>query len=156
MATHPSRTTALLVGVALVALAAAGIGATMPTRATRPPTKLTANGTALWQFEALLHDVFGNRRPFASSASYDTNFACAGNSCFPHARWDPYAYVFANARGSVYRLKSRSFPPGAFGNYPVPLKINDLYIACTRAATTFLVTVRGVAGFALSCERPLP
>jgi hypothetical protein len=95
-----------------------------------PPAGLSANGRLLWQFEALLHDVFGNRAPYASSASYDANFACAGSSCFPHASWDPYAYSFAHARGSSFRLKSRHFPAGAFGNYPVPLRINGLYIAC--------------------------
>src|SRR5262245_54334938 len=121
------------------------------TRPAAPPPGLTANGRLLWQFEALLRDVFGNRLPFASSASDDTNFACAGANCFPHAKWDPYVYTFASAHGSAFRLKSRSFPPGAFGNYPVPLRINRQYIACN--ATTFLTTVRGVAGFALSCQR---
>jgi hypothetical protein len=121
-----------------------------------PPPGLTANGRLLWQFEALLHDVFGNQLPYASSASGDTNFACAGNQCFPHARWDGYAYTFTNAHGSTLRLKSRSFPAGAFGNYPVPLRVNGLYIACDRAASTYLTTVRGIAGFALSCQRPTP
>ena len=121
-----------------------------------PPAGLSANGRLIWQFEALLHDVFGNRQPYAASASYDTNFACAGNNCFPHAKWDPYAYTFANARGSSFRLRSRAFSAGAFGNYPVPLRVNGLYIACNAAASTFLTTVRGVAGFLLSCERPTP
>ncbi len=121
-----------------------------------PPGGLSANGRLLWQFEALLHDVFGSRAPFASSASYDTNFSCAGRACFPHAKWDAYTYTFSSPHSSEFRLKSRVFRAGAFGNYPVPLRINGLYVACDPGATTFLTRVGGDAGFALSCERPTP
>ena len=137
----------------LLLLTLTGISAAGPSG---PPVGLSTNGRLLWQFEALLRDVFGKRAPYASSASYDTNFACAGNNCYPHAKWDPYVYTFANARGSTFRLRSRTFRAGAFGNYPLPLRINGLYIACNAASTTFLTTVRGVAGFALSCQRPTP
>ena len=139
--------------LSVIALAA-GLAGASPSLG--PPAGLSASGRLIWQFEALLHNVFGNRQPYAASASYDTNFACAGNNCYPHAKWDPYAYVFADAHGSAFRLKSRSFRTGAFGNYPVPLRINGLYIACDAAAKTFLTSVRGIAGFALSCERPTP
>jgi hypothetical protein len=124
--------------------------------AANSPAGLSADGRLLWEFEALLHDVFGDQQPYASSSSNDTNFACAGSSCFPHARWDPYSYIFSNARKSSFLLKSRTFAPGAFGNYPVPLRINGLYIACGPKASTFLTSVGGAAGFALSCERATP
>jgi hypothetical protein len=117
---------------------------------------LTASGRLHWQFEALLHDVFGARTPYASSKSFDTNFACAGNGCFPHANWNPYSFDFASAHGSSLLLRSRRFAAGAFGNYPAPLRINGLYIACDPAAKTFLVTIRGAAGFPLACEKPVP
>jgi hypothetical protein len=141
---------------ALVALAVLGLTTGAAARTTGPPPGLTESGRALWQFEALLHDVFGNRLPFASSASNDANFACAGVNCYPHAKWDPYAYTFVGARSSTFRLVSRTFRPGAFGNYPVPLRINGLYISCGAGSATFLTRVDGTAGFALSCQRPTP
>ena len=144
----------MLVGLTLI-VTGGPAGAT-GARVSGPPQGLSANGRLLWQFEALLHDVFGSRRPYAASASYDSNFACAGSNCYPHAKWDPYVYTFANARHSSFSLRSRTFAAGAFGNYPVPLRINSLYIACDRNATTFLTSVGGVAGFVLSCEKPTP
>lgn len=147
---------ALVLGLLALTLIPSSAATGAATRRTGPPPGLSANGKLLWQFEALLHDVFGSRRPYASSASYNANFACAGNTCFPHAKWDPYVYTFANARHSRFVLRSRTFQPGSFGNYPVPLRINGLYIACNRNATSYLTAVGGVAGFALSCEKPMP
>jgi len=77
---------------------------------------LTADGRLLWEFEALLHDVFGSHPSFATGID-NTNFACAG-MCSPHATWDEYHYTFARSHGSTLSLTSRTFPAGAFGNYP--------------------------------------
>ncbi len=140
------------IAICTTALARAGPPASLTAAAAAsPPSSLTRSGRFLWQFEALLRDVFGSRTPHASSASFDTNFACAGNSCYPHAKWNPYVFTFATARGSTFQLKSRSFRQGAFGNYPMPLRINGLYIACNRKATTYLVVIKGAAGFPLNC-----
>jgi hypothetical protein len=117
---------------------------------------LSASGRLLWQFEALLHDVFGNRHPYATGPS-NTEFDCAGTyKCVPHAKWDAYVFTFADAHGSRFVLESRKFSPIAFGNYPVPIRIKGRYIACDRSAKTFLTYLGGTAGFALLCEKPTP
>lgn len=151
------RVRRLLVVLALVGLAIAPLDATASLRARYgPPSGLTVSGRLRWQFEALLHDVFGSRPVYASSKSHDTNFACAGNACVPHATWDPYAFEFESSRGSSFRLRSRNFPAGAFGNYPMPLRLNGLYIACDPNGKTYLVLIGGATGFPLACVTPIP
>jgi hypothetical protein len=142
------------VAICTTALARANPSGSLPTKAVSPPPGLTRSGIHVWQFEALLRDVFGSRTPYASSASFDTNFACAGSSCYPHAKWDRYGFTFANAHGSTFQLKSRVFPQGAFGNYPLPLRINGLHIVCNQKATMYLVVIKGAAGFPLACVNP--
>jgi hypothetical protein len=121
-----------------------------------PPAGLTANGRLVWEFEALLHDVFGSRHPYETGT--DTfNFACAGTyNCVPHAKWNAYVYTFVNAHASTLSLSSRTFAPGAFGNYPIPIRINGRYIACDRSGAKFLSNLGGTAGFALVCLKPTP
>ena len=93
---------------------------------------------------------------FLDQTGADTlNFACSGN-CIPHAKWHAYVYTFANARDSTLALTSRTFAPGAFGNYPIPIRINGRYVACDKRQQTFLSNLGGTAGFALVCLKPTP
>lgn len=143
-------------GFVLVVLAVAMFAARAEPASTGPPPGLTANGRLLWEFEALLHDVFGTRHPYATGTA-NTDFACAGTyKCVPHAKWNAYVFTFANAHRSTFSLKSRTFPSVAFGNYPIPIRINGLYVACDTSASTFLTNLGGTAGFALLCVKPTP
>jgi len=74
----------------------------------------------------------------------------------PEDVYSSYGYVFASARNSPFRLVSRSFKPGAFGNYPVPVRVAKLYVACDRAAKTFLISYGDAATFTLDCLTPNP
>ena len=101
-----------------------------------------------------MHDVFGSRHPYSTGA---LNFACAGTyNCVPHSKWNAYVYTFAGAHGSTLVLSSRTFAPGAFGNYPIPIRINGHYVACDKRQSTFLVNLGGNTGFALLCLKPTP
>ncbi len=138
---------ALLATVGILQCGQAGASAASHTG---PPRGLTADGRLLWEFEALLHDVFGSHPSFATGVD-NTNFACAG-ICSPHATWDEYHYTFARSHGSTLYLTSRTFPAGAFGNYPEPVRIKGRFIACND--TTYLTKIGGTAGFTLSCVKP--
>jgi hypothetical protein len=138
----------------LVVLAAVTFAGGAQSTSSGPPRGLTSNGRLQWEFEALLHDVFGNRHPYATGTN-NSDFSCAG-TCVPHVKWSAYVFTFANAHGSSFSLKSRTFGPVAFGNYPIPIRINGRYIACEKSASTFLTNLRGTAGFALLCVKPTP
>jgi hypothetical protein len=107
------------VGEALVGSASAALAG--------PPSGLSTNGRALWNFEALLHDSFGSRDVCTKGASL--NFSAPANECSPLATYGPYLYQFAGPRHSAFHLVSR-LPRASFGNYPQPVRINGRFIAC--------------------------
>lgn len=117
------------------------------------PPGLTASGIVLWNFEALLHDTFGSRQPCVVSSG---DFVAPAGGCAPLATYSEYDYVFSNPHGSPYHLVVRHFKGGAFGNYPVPVRVTTLYVACDRAAKTFLISFGDAASFSLGCLAPLP
>jgi hypothetical protein len=114
-----------------------------------PPPGLSSSGRALWNFEALLHDTFGNRQVCTRD---DVNFVAG--TCAPLSDWSPYFDVFPNARHSTFHLVAKR-PRGHFGNYPISLRIRSRYIACDRANRTFLFLNRAAANFDLYCLAPL-
>lgn len=113
---------------------------------------MTANttrpGRTLWQFEALLHDTFGNRRVCASGR-WRQNFT-AGD-CTPLATFAPYQYVFAGAHRSRFHVTSTRARD--FGNYPQPVLIRGRNIACDPRERTFLVAYVDAASLTLGCSR---
>jgi hypothetical protein len=137
------RVVVVIVAVSVV-LVAGGAAST-----SGPPAGLSRTGRALWEFEALLHDTFGDR---VVCTRDDINFV--GGTCAPHATWLPYVYVFADARHSAFHLIVRR-PVGSFGNYPVLLRINGKYIACDMQHRTFLIGYQGTANFPRDCLAPL-
>jgi hypothetical protein len=149
----------------IVVLIATSVAATSASgRDTGPPRGLTRSGVLLWDFEALLHDTFGSRQVCeitgATTAGVPLpdsgDFVAPRGGCDPLAMYSPYVPVFANARNSPFRLVVRAFPPGAFGNYPGPVRVAHLHVACTTAAKTFLVSYGDAAALTLGCLRPLP
>lgn len=150
----------LLVGsvLALPALAA-GSG---EVDASHPPG-LTKAGLLLWDFEALLHDTFGSGQvceitggTTAGPAPDSGDFVAPGGGCTPLSTYSLYGYVFLDARNSPFHLVSRSFKGGAFGNYPEPVRIEKLYVACDKRARTFLTSYGDAATFTLACLAPMP
>jgi len=128
--------------VALALLCLAGCGANH-VRA-RP---ITNKGQLLWEFEALLHDTFGNRQVCASGrwAQRFTSGACS-----PLAVYSPYWYVFADAHHSTFHVTDKQATN--FGNYPQPVLVDGKNIACDKASTRFLITYVDAASLTLGCS----
>ena len=136
----------------VIAALALGLSPLASSTTTRAPTGLSAAGQALWNFEALLRDTFGSRQPCEAGGSL--NFVA--NGCAPLASYEPYIYVFADAHGSAYHLAAVSLAPVAFGNYPVPVRIDRLYVACNSRRTSYLIAYGDAAGFSFACLAPSP
>jgi hypothetical protein len=133
---------ALLLGLVLVPLAEAA-----------PPPGLSPRGRVLWNFEALLHDRFGERHVCTRNGSL--NFV--SGSCAPLAQWRPYFYVFTAARRSAFVTTSRR-PAGSFGQGAGLVRISGRYIRCTAGtnARTFVIKYFAAASFTVDCLLPLP
>jgi len=59
---------------------------------------------------------------------------------------------------SAFHLVERTFPNGAFGNYPEPVRVENGYVACDAAGKTFLISYGDVIGLSanLACLKPSP
>jgi hypothetical protein len=137
-------------GLGTVLVTTAVLVSAAPARTNGPPDRLTRQGQVTWNFEALLHDTFGQRQPCARGP-WAANFA-AGR-CSPLAVWSPYAYQFIGARGSAFHVTGRRFNPGYFGNYPTPVLVHGKTVACDASERTFLILIRNAANFALDCVK---
>jgi hypothetical protein len=136
----------------VVLLSALGIGSSTAIPAVASPAlNLTSKGRALWEFEALLHDQFGD---IPVSAHYRQgwwwNFAACRTGCAPLSYWSIYFFTFTNARNSTFHLSSRSARPN-LGNYPIPIKVKGRYVPCDRSGSRFLITYSSAAGLAFDC-----
>jgi hypothetical protein len=118
------------------------------TRTVGPPPGLTKHGRLLWQFEALLHDTFGNHQVCASGR-WGQKFTSDEPLC--HVLYAKYRHVFANAHNSAFHISSRRAV--GFGNYPQPVLIRGRNIACNARETTFLVKQVDAAALILRCSR---
>jgi hypothetical protein len=149
-----SRRTAVVFGLVCVAAALALFGGLSVASETRAATSgqspgLSKIGQLLWQFEALLHDTFGNRA-VCVSGRWAQKFTYG--ACSPLAVYSPYSYVFAHAHGSSFHISSKK-QVGGFGNYPVAVLIRGRPIACNAQGTQFLIKYRDGASLTLGCSR---
>jgi len=126
-----------------------------------PPAGLTASGRVLWNFKALLHETFGPG--YQGCLQYLSRYVLSftrGSYCATHddAETMYYSFAFAHASRSPYHLVDRTFPAGAFGNYPVPIRVDGDYVACDSAGRTFLISYGDVLGLSanLACITPSP
>ena len=150
MARHAAVAISLACAAAALSLFAGGSYATKArATASAPLPELSKSGQLLWQFEALLHDTFGNRAVCASGR-WAQKFT--SGDCSPLAVYSPYAYVFAHAHGSSLHISSKK-QVGGFGNYPVALLIRGRPIACNAQETQFLIKYRDGASLTLACSR---
>jgi hypothetical protein len=117
--------------------------------ASAPLPALSKSGQILWQFEALLHDTFGNR-PVCASGRWAQEFT--SGDCSPLAVYSPYSYVFAHAHRSAFHISSKK-RVGGFGNYPIAVLIRGRPIACNARETQFLIKYRDSASLTLGCSR---
>jgi hypothetical protein len=116
---------------------------------TSVPVGLTAEGRLLWNYEALLHRNFGQRRPsIPPIGSAEGVVSCTGLCNLP------YRYVFSRTGASTMYVTPRG-PRGVdFGNYPDPMLLHGKLIACSRAGQRMLVEYLDAASFTLGCLEP--
>ncbi len=146
-----ARIATVLAAGLLVALVAGGVSVFASAPA-NPPSGVNRPGKIVWNFEGLLYRTFQTRD--ASEIGSSLNFTCPG-FCSPPATYNTYVGIFANATRSAYHLSSRRFAAGAFGIYPVPVRIKGHYIACDRAEHRFLIAYARTANFSLDCVTPI-
>jgi hypothetical protein len=153
-------TKAVLVGaVGIGSCLAIGSTSSATIRATESaptvPGGLTASGELLWNFESLLHATFGEQQPFSSA---NHNFDCAGISCGPLSKYDPFTYTFKFSilGKSEFHLSTTNISKDNFGNYPAPVYINGKAIACDLSGNHFLTIYRDQISFTLLCLSPQP
>jgi len=126
-----------------------------------PPAGLTSSGRVLWNFEALLRQTFGSHYKgcLRTLSRYVETFT-TDNYCATHdaAQTMYYSFAFANQSASAYHLVERTFAPGAFGNYPEPIRVEKNYVTCDPAGRTYLISYGDVFGLSanLACIKPNP
>jgi hypothetical protein len=109
----------------------------------------------LWNLEALLRQTFGMNYQGCLKPlnSYTLTFT-ADSWCNSHASYQFRGYTFAFKRPylSAFHLVARTFPPGAFGNYPEPIRVEGFYVACDRAGHTFLISYGDIFGLSANLD----
>lgn len=123
------------------------------------PPGLTGAGRTLWNFEALLRQTFGPHyqgclRPLSRYAESFTKDSWCGTHAM--AEKMGYSFTFANPSGTAFHLVNRTFPVGAFGNYPQLVRVGTDYVACDPAGRTYLISFGDVFGLSanLACAKP--
>lgn len=103
--------------------------------------RLSRHGQALLGFEELLRQTTNGKLAcaLASPSSPVIDFPKDDHDCTPLAKYSPYFVDFDVTAPSPFHLVQCHFRPGVFGNYPKPIEIDGMMIACTSADTTFLV-----------------
>ncbi len=137
-----------VVASAFFALTAMGaIDAEVWAAQTGPPSGLSSYGRVVWNLDALLHDRFGGR-PVFENFTRKSQVPVFSTKFIDMATSVPYAYTFATARVSGYKLIRTSSPPKV-GTYPsgenVPVAIGTGYISCGNSE--WLYQRQGQAAF---------
>ena len=148
-------TTSLVAALALLGGIFEVPGAGAAARATAP-AGLTPGGNLLWNLESLLKSHYGSKPVFVTLSNKDDAF-CGGQACGPLATSDPYFYTFSSLGRSDLSLVKRKVAGLNFGNYPVPVLVEGLAVACDGAShNVFLVRFSDAASFSLACAAPRP
>jgi hypothetical protein len=149
----------VFVAMTLLFAPATAEGTTAP--ASAPPTGLTDSGRLLWNFEALLRQTFGtNYQGCLEYLNRYTPSFTKDSYCRTHFSYQfvGYAFTFKGPSRSAFHLVAGTFRPGAFGNYPEPIRVEGFYVACDPAGRRFLISYGDVFGLSanLDCLTPGP
>jgi hypothetical protein len=106
---------------------AARPGGTVDSWRRNPPVRLTTYGQLVWNLDALVHDVFGNRRVCLLQAGELSPAACSASGL----RQSAYRTTFDPAEGSTLRLRKAATAPALRGG-AVPLRLGTKYVSCGR------------------------
>ena len=115
---------------------------------------LSPNGSVRWNFEALLHDRFGGRLNCWADLSAFPEFIGI-RPCPAQSHRGRYDYLFVGARHSMFHLTSTDRPQGRFGNYPVPVRVGNRFVACDQQHRAYLVELPEAFFPSLECVKPL-
>ena len=143
--------------IAAAALMLTASASAAPSRVAGAPGGLTTAGRDLWNFEALLQDVFHTKRNIivrGTSLNFEQYPSHAGAAAPPQAAFEWYAPVFANAAHSSFHLSNRPVHNGQFGNYPELVRIAGHPIACDQGDAKFLTTFGDAVNLDLACMAP--
>jgi hypothetical protein len=136
----------VLLGAVLLAVVGAAVVAARPSARVEDRT-LTARGSALWEFEALLRDTYRAGRVCVRDGRF------VGGSCTPLATHSPYFFTFARARNSRFHLTNQR--AGRFGVKADLVSVRGRAVACDASERRFLIRYFTAASFSLDCVPPL-
>jgi hypothetical protein len=147
--TQATRGASVLVVLA-AALALVTISPSFANAASSAPT-LTGQGRLVRDLEGLLHKTFGNKSVWTTNGN---DFACAGSSCVPLAKYSPYFYIFQTSTNTPFVLSTHHFAQVSFGNYPYQILVKGESVACNARHTSYLIAYSDAEGLALACLAP--
>jgi hypothetical protein len=144
--------------VTAICLATIAVACLATPASARPPAGLTSYGRVIWNLDALLHDVFGQRRVFVNYSgagpgpprgNFSTHFFAMASSRY-------YIFTFVAARSSAFRLAKPARKPrnhiGAAG-WATPLTVKHSYISCGHGTWLYEHGGEGPANWQLFCGR---
>ena len=144
----------LLAAIATSILLVAGSCSASKHMSEGPTSGLTSYGRAVWNLDALLHDTFGQRHVWENYAK--SNIPDFTTQFLDLARSVPYAYTFANAHHSAYRLVRTKHPP-TIATYVTgedfPLMISGSYISCGGDLWLYEHSGQALPGGDLECAK---
>lgn len=113
-------------------------------------------GEALYEYEALIHQMFGNSVSVCSGSGGCHSGWFYKGALSPLADYGTFTYAFSDFGQSTFHVMPATFTvPSGFGNYPVPMKINGRFVACSPSAKTFLISFGDAVGDGnLACLTP--
>jgi hypothetical protein len=112
-----------------------------------PPPGLSGSGRVLWNFEALLHDTFGNQTVCVGpNVNFSPKYCGYGTVRY-------YADVFASARHSTFHL-TRKAPRFVPPHHWTLVRVRGRFVACNARESMHLIFQNDSENFALKCREP--
>lgn len=153
-----ARRIALFLAAGLISVATCGVAVTASatSRSSGVQRGVSASGEVLYEYEALVHQTFGNSISVCSGSGGCHQGWLYKGALYPLSEYSTFTYAFNGFGPSTFHLMPAGFTvPTGFGNYPVPVKINGRFVACESSAKTFLISFADAVGDGnLACLRP--
>jgi hypothetical protein len=144
--------------VAAVALTACGTTAMVSVSRSGVHTpvvkSVTQAGSVRWNFEALLHQEFGQQMPCSTTtASGAFDFRVSDDDCTPLAEYSPYIYTFSNLGESAFHVEKGGWS-SSWEIMGAPILINGHPIACNTSQSQVLAVYSDNTMFNFGCASP--
>jgi hypothetical protein len=118
---------------------------------------VSAAGEALYEYESLVHQMFGNSISVCTGSGGCHQGWFYKGELSPLAEYSTFTFAFTGFGRSTFHLMPAGYVVrNGFGNYPVPVRINGRLVACSPASNTFLISFGDAYGDGnLACLPPL-